>query len=55
MNLDYNIMCESSVGSTTEVARSIEDRIGIHGDCASLVVVSGGMLVASEYEGQVSS
>jgi len=38
-----------------EVAKGIENRVGTHSDCASLVVVSGGMPFASEYEGQVSS
>jgi len=50
----HNIRCKNTIESTTEVTKGIENRVEIHGDCASLVVVSGGMLLVSEYEGQVS-
>ena len=53
--VNHSIRCKNSVESTTEVKKGIESRVGTHSDCASLVVVSGGMPFASEYEGQVSS
>jgi len=54
--MDHNITsCESSMEITTEVTKGIENRAGTLKDCASLVVVSGTMPFASEYEGQVSS
>ena len=53
--VDHNIRCKKSVESITEITKGIENRVGTHSDCASLVVVSGGMPFASEYEGQVSS
>lgn len=34
--------------------KGIENRVGSHGNCASLVLVFGGIPFASEYEGQVS-
>lgn len=41
--------------NTADVAKGIiENRVGVHNDCASLVVVSGGIVFPSEYEGQVS-
>lgn len=49
-----NTKWENSAKSTTEVAKGIENRVGNHSDCASPVVVLGGVPFASEYEGQVS-
>ena len=37
-----------------EVTKGIENKVVTHSDCASLVVVSGGMVFPSEYEGQIS-
>ena len=53
--MNYNIRCEISAENITRVIQGIENRVGTHGDCASLVVVSGVMPFASEYDGQVSS
>jgi len=50
----YYNRCGNSIESTVAAAKDIVNRLGIHGDCASLVVVSGGTPFASEYEGQVS-
>ena len=50
-----NKLHDNSVADTTDVAKGIiEYRVWIHSDCASLVVVSSGMVLPSEYEGQVS-
>ena len=53
--VNHNIRCKNSVERIMEVTEGIENRVGIQSDCASLVVVSGGMPFTSEYEGQVSS
>ena len=53
--MNHNIRCKNSTENIKEVIKGIENRVGTHGDCASLVVVSGGMPFASEYEGHVSS
>lgn len=50
----YYNRCGNSIESTVAAAKDIVNRLGIHGDCASLVVVSGGIVFPSEYEGQVS-
>ena len=50
-----NTLYDNSMLNKIEVMKGIiENREGTHGDCASLVVVSGGMMFPSEYEGQVS-
>lgn len=50
-----NKLYDNSVSTTREVTKGIvENMVGIHGDCASLVTVLGGMVPPSEYEGQVS-
>jgi len=53
--MDYNIEYTYSVEIRTEVMKGIKNGVGTLNDCAPLVVVSGGMPFASEYEGQVSS
>jgi len=54
--MDHNIIsCENSVEIPTQVTKGIENRVVTLNDCASLVVVSGTIPFASEYEGQVSS
>lgn len=45
---------ENSIENIAVATKDIENGLGTHGDCASLVVVSGGIPFASEYEGQVS-
>ena len=53
--VNHNIRYKKSVESTMDVTKGIENRVGAHSDCASLVVVSGGVPFASEYEGHVSA
>ena len=53
--MNYNIRCDISEESTKRVMKGIENRVGTHCDCASLVVVVGVLPFASEYEGQGSS
>ena len=53
--MNYNIRYENRRKSTTGVTKGIENMMGIRSDCAPLVVVSGVVPFASEYEGQVSS
>jgi len=52
---NHEIRWENSMQSIAEVTKGIENRVGTKSDSASLVVVSGGMPFASEYEGQVFS
>ena len=48
-------LCDDSVVIIMEAAKGmIENGVRVHRDCASLVVVSGGMVFPSEYEGQTT-
>ena len=49
-----NRLCDDSMVNITVVTKGIKNIAGGRRDCASLVVVSGGILYPSEYEGQVS-
>jgi len=49
-----NRLCDDSMVNTIVVTKGIKSGAGERGNGASLVVVSGGILYPSEYEGQVS-